>query len=245
MYRSLFLLLLPASLVLASEASAQRIDGVIVVGQAKIAAQKAQLTLLGKRDRVVDSATTDVFGGFTLKGDKPGKYTILVRRTGYMPVTTEAFELPEGEVLTDTVFLVGRQAENSVKEVLTESIRRVFGSSPLGALSRYVGPEELGPERDRYMNLGDVVRSGKLLGVNVVGIGSNQCLRFAGEGGCAQIFLDGLPVDIRSDIVSIADVEALVAIRPMELGMAVTQARRWDNTRYGAVMVYTSRFAMR
>lgn len=244
MHRSLFLLL-PASLLFAPRARAQQIDGILVVGEARVAAQKAQLTLLGKRDRVVDSAMTDVFGGFTLKGDKPGKYTILVRRAGYMAVTTEAFDLPEGEVLTDTVFLIGRTAENSVKQVLEESIRRVFGSSPLGALSRYVGPDELLPERDRYMNLGDVVRSGKLLGVNVVGIGSNQCLRFAGEGGCAQIFVDGLPVDIRSDIVSIADVEALVAIRSTELGMAVTQARRWDNTRYGAVMVYTSRFAMR
>jgi hypothetical protein len=244
MYRSLFLLL-PASLLFVTEARSQRIDGIIVVGEARIAAQNAQLTLLGKRDRVVDSATTDVFGGFSLKGDKPGKYTILVRRPGYMAVTTEAFELPEGEVLTDTVFLIGRQAENSVKDVLSESIRRVFGASPLGVLSRYVGPEQLAPERERYMNLGDVVRSGKLLGVNVVGVGSNQCLRFAGEGGCAQIFVDGLPVDIRSDIVSIADVEALVAIRPAELGMAVTQARRFDNTRYGAVMVYTSRFAMR
>jgi hypothetical protein len=52
-------------------------------------------------------------------------------------------------------------------------------------------------------------------------------------------------VDVRSEIVSAADVEALVAIRPLELGMAVTAARRWDNTRYGAVMVYTSRFALR
>jgi hypothetical protein len=78
-----------------------------------------------------------------------------------------------------------------------------------------------------------------------VGTGGRQCLRFAGEGGCAQIFLDGLPVDVRSEIVSAADVEALVAIRPLELGMAVTAARRWDNTRYGAVMVYTSRFALR
>jgi hypothetical protein len=244
MYRSIYLLL-PALLVLAPETKAQQIDGIVVVGGAKLAAQKAQLTLLGKRDRVVDSAMTDVFGGFTLKGDKPGKYTILVRRTGFLPITTEAFDLPEGEILTDTVFLTGKQAENSVKDVINESLRRVFGSAPLGAMSRFVGPEDLHAERQRYMNLGDLVRSGKLLGVSVVGTGGRQCLRFAGEGGCAQIFLDGLPVDVRSEIVSAADVEALVAIRPLELGMAVTAARRWDNTRYGAVMVYTSRFALR
>lgn len=244
MYRSFFLLL-PALMLIATETYAQRIDGIVVVGGAKLAAQKAQLTLLGKRDRVVDSATTDVFGGFSLTGDKPGKYTILVRRTGYLPITTEAFDLPEGEVLTDTVFLTGRQAENSVKDVITENIRRVFGSAPLGAMSRFLGPEDLLPERDRYMNLGDLVRSGKLLGLSVAGAGSRQCLRFAGEGGCAQIFLDGLPVDVRSEVVSAADVEAVVAIRPLELGMAVTEARRFDNTRFGAVMVYTSRFAMR
>lgn len=244
MYRSLYLLL-PALLISTPRANAQQIDGIIVVGEAKLAAQKAQLTLLGKRDRVVDSATTDVFGGFTLKGDKPGKYTILVRRQGFLPITTEAFDLPEGEVLTDTVFLTGRQAEYSVKDVIGESLKRVFGTAPLGAMSRFLGPEELLPERSRYMNLGDLVRSGKLLGVSVVGTGSRQCLRFAGEGGCAQIYLDGIPVDVRSEVVSASDVEAVVAIRPLELGMAVTEARRWDNTRYGAVMVYTSRFALR
>jgi hypothetical protein len=240
-----FLLLVPALLAFPLEAVAQRIEGIVVVGAGKVAAQKAHVTLLGKRDRAVDSAVTDVFGGFTLQGDKPGKYTILVRRTGYMPITTEVIDLPDGEVLTDTVFLTGRQAEHSVKDVITESMRRVFGSVPLGALNRFVGPEELEGERSRFMNLGDMVRSGKVLGVSVVGIGSNQCLRFAGEGGCAQIFVDGLPVDIRSDIIPVGDVEAVVAVRPMELGMAVTEASRWDNTRFGAVLIYTTRFALR
>src|SRR5688500_3179474 len=104
MYRSIYFLL-PALLVLAPETNAQQIDGIVVVGVAKLAAQKAQLILLGKRVRVCDSAMTDVFGGFALKGDKPGKHTILVRRAGFLPITTEAFELPDGEILTDTVFL--------------------------------------------------------------------------------------------------------------------------------------------
>ena len=68
----------------------------------------------------------------------PGKYTLLVRRKGYLPITTEPFELPEGELLTDTVFLSGRQAELSYKDALNESIRRVFGASAMSGMSRLI-----------------------------------------------------------------------------------------------------------
>src|SRR5512139_463957 len=94
-----------ATLAAAGSLPAQRFEGIVVVGANKVAAQRAQVVLLGRRDAPVDSTTTDAFGGFTVNAPKPGKFTLLVRRKGYLPITTEPFNLPEGEVLTDTVFL--------------------------------------------------------------------------------------------------------------------------------------------
>lgn len=234
-----------AFLLAASPLSAQRFEGIIVVGKNKVAVQRAHVELLGKRDVFVDSTTTDVFGGFTVEADKPGKYTLLVMRTGFLPITTEPFELPEGEVLTDTVFLTGRAAELGVKEALQESIRRVFGGPAMTSFARVIGPDSMPVVRERYLTLGDFVRAGRLLGVSMPGGSNSNCLRFSGERYCGQLFVDELPVYLAPDQVFLGDVLAVTSIRGMELGASVTQSRRFDNARFGVVMVWTNRYSLR
>lgn len=223
-------------------AAAQSFQGIVVVGAGKSAAQQAKVVLLGKRDRVVDSATTDAFGGFSVRADKPGKYTLLVRRSGYLPVNTESFELPENEVLTDTVHLTGRSAELGVRDAIQQSLRRVFGGAVLGGFTRMVGPDSMATLRSRFMTLGDYARAGRLLGVSMPSGVNSACLRFSGESYCGQLFIDELPVNLRPDQVFLTDVEAILAIRGMELGQTVMDTRRFDASRFGVVMVYTSRF---
>jgi hypothetical protein len=234
-----------ATLAFAAPATAQRFDGIIVVGANKVAAQRAQVVLLGKRDAFVDSATTDAFGGFSVVADKPGKYTLLVRRKGFMPMTTEAFELPEGEVLTDTVFLTGRQAELSYKDAMAESLRRVFGSVAMAGMSRMIGPDSIAVLRERHITLGDLIRTGRLLGVSQPGGTTSGCVRFSGESYCGQLFMDELPVNLRPDQIFLNDVEAIMALRGIELGTSVMDTRRFDASRYGVVMVYTNRYSLR
>lgn len=230
---------------MAADAAAQRFEGIVVVGAGKQAAQKAKVVLLGKRDSVVDSTTTDVFGGFTVAAEKAGKYSLLVRRPGFLPMTTESFQLPEGEVLTDTVFLTGRQAELTVRDALQESMRRVFGGAVLGGFMRWIGPDSMATLRGRFNTLGDMVRSGRLLGMSMPGGFNSNCVYFSGERGCAQIFVDELPVFIPADQVFSQDIEAVIPIRSMELGAAVTQSRRFDRSQFGVLMVYTNRFSLR
>ena len=240
-----FSIVVLTSLVLAGAASAQKFEGIVVVGPAKLAAQNAQVVLLGKRDVVVDSATTDVFGGFAVEAAKPGKYSLLVRRKGFLPMTTESFNLPDGEVLTDTVFLTGRQAELSVKESLAMSMRRVFGSPAMVSMSRMIDPDSMASLRQHHNTLGDVIRSGRLLGVSLPNGSASTCVRFSGESYCGQIYVDEIPVNLRPDQLFLSDVEAVMALRGIELGSAVTETRRYDNSRYGVVMVYTNRYAIR
>jgi hypothetical protein len=234
-----------AAILPIATATAQTFQGIVVVGEGKVAAQRAHVVLLGKRDRLVDSAVTDAFGGFTVKADKPGKYTLLVRRKGFLPIGTEPFELAEAEVLTDTVHLTGRAAELGYKEAIAQSLRRVFGGAVLGGFVRAVGPDSTAVLRDRFPTLGDYARAGRLLGVSMPNGVSSSCLRFSGEPYCGQLFIDELPVNLRPDQVFMSDVEAIIAIRGMELGQVVMDTRRFDASRYGVVMVYTNRFQLR
>ncbi len=225
-------------------AGAQKFQGIVVVGSGKSAAQQARVVLLGKRDRVVDSATTDAFGGFSVAAEKAGKYTLLVRRPGFLPVTTETFELPENDIVTDTVHLTGRGAELGVKDALQQSLRRVFGGAVLASLTRLVGPDSMVRLRDRFQSLGDYARAGRLLGVSMPNGSNSACLRFSGESYCGQLFIDELPVNLRPDQVFLGDVEAIIAIRGLELGATVMETRRYDASRFGVVMVYTTRFQL-
>lgn len=224
---------------------AQEFDGIVVLGKAKAAVQQARLELQTSKGDVIDTTRTDVFGGFRLKAPAAGKYSILVRRTGYLPVLTERFELAEGEVRTDTVFLEGRQAERGIKDVISDNVRQVFGSSLLTTFWRYAGPEDIDPVRSKFNSLGDFVRGGgKMLGLQHVNP-PGGCFRFSGQRGCAQLFFNGIAVTLSPDQVSVRELEAVVALRPEEIGSAVTRNRLLDTSRYGAVLVYTSAFVYR
>lgn len=236
-------LLTPIVLALGAAAPlpAQTIDGIVVVGVAKRAVPGARLVLLDRRQDPVDTTRTDVFGGFTLEAPKPGRYFIQVRRPGFYPIMTERFELHEEETRTDTVFLQGRAAEMSVRDVIESDVQRNFGTSVGASFARWLGPEELEELRPNVIHLGDIVQRGRLLGLQWLNP-PNGCLRFSGAGGCAQVFLDGLPVFIRPDQINAFEIEAVLAIRALELGAAATTRGAMDDSRFGAVMVYTSRF---
>lgn len=160
-------------------------------------------------------------------------------------MTTERFDLNESEVLTDTVFLEGSLAEESVKDVIGASVRRTFGSSLPSTFWRDAGPDDIEPVRERYLTLGDFVRNGgKMLGVQHIGAPAG-CFRFNAQRRCAQILVDGVPVNLTPALIHMSDVEAVVAIHPAELGRAITTSRFGDDSRYGTVLVFTTGYIAR
>lgn len=233
-----------ALVTIAGAAPAQTIDGIIVVGADKRPVATTKVALLDRRQNVLDTVTTDVFGGFTFTTKKPGKYMLLVRRKGFYPVLTDDFDLLKDETRRDTIFIAGKAAETSVRDAIAQNVRRVFNSVSGAGMQRFLGPDEIEEMRSRAFSLGDLVRDGRLAGLQWYNPPSG-CLRFSGSSGCAQIFLDGLPVFVRVDAISANDIEAIVALRDMELGVAATTRGNMDNSRYGAVLVYTRRYSMR
>ena len=238
------LLLGTALVTIAGTAPAQTIDGIIVVGADKRPVATTKVALLDRRQNVLDTVTTDVFGGFTFTTKKPGKYMLLVRRKGFYPVLTDDFDLLKDETRRDTIFIAGKAAETSVRDAIAQNVRRVFNSVSGAGMQRFLGPDEIEEMRSRAFSLGDLVRDGRLAGLQWYNPPSG-CLRFSGSSGCAQIFLDGLPVFVRVDAISANDIEAIVALRDMELGVAATTRGNMDNSRYGAVLVYTRRYSVR
>ncbi|MFN8666252.1 MAG: carboxypeptidase-like regulatory domain-containing protein [Gemmatimonadaceae bacterium] len=233
-----------ALVTMAGAASAQTIDGIIVVGADKRPVATTKVALLDRRQNLLDTVTTDVFGGFTFTAKKPGKYMLLVRRKGYYPVLTDDFDLLKDETRRDTIFIAGKAAEMSVRDAIAQDVRRVFSSVSGAGMQRFLGPDDIEEMRSRAFSLGDLVRDGRLAGLQWYNPPSG-CLRFSGSSGCAQIFLDGLPVFVRVDAISANDIEAIVALRDMELGVAATTRGNMDNSRYGAVLVYTRRYSVR
>lgn len=238
------LLLGTALVTIAGAAPAQTIDGIIVVGADKRPVATTKVALLDRRQNVLDTVTTDVFGGFTFTAKKPGKYMLLVRRKGFYPVLTDDFDLLKDETRRDTIYIAGKAAETSVRDAIAQDVRRVFNSVSGAGMQRFLGPDDIEEMRSRAFSLGDLVRDGRLAGLQWYNPPSG-CLRFSGSSGCAQIFLDGLPVFVRVDAISANDIEAIVALRDMELGVAATTRGNMDNSRYGAVLVYTRRYSIR
>lgn len=239
------LLLVPALVAATSAVShAQTIDGIVVVGASRQAVATSTVALLDRRQNVLDTTHTDVFGGFTLNASKPGKYSLLVRRPGYYPIVTEDFELAKDEVRRDTVVLTGRAAEMSIREVIAADVRRVFGTSVIGSFQRFLGPEDIEKLRVHAFTLGDLVRDGRLSGLQWYNPPSG-CLRFSGSRGCAQVFVDGIPVQMRVDAIAANDIEAILAFRGQEVGIAASNRGALDNSRYGVVMVYTRRYQIK
>ncbi|MEO7965321.1 MAG: carboxypeptidase-like regulatory domain-containing protein [Gemmatimonadaceae bacterium] len=224
-------------------ASAQSVEGLVLVGNAKRAAQGATVFLLNQKQQPVDTAQADVFGSFALQAPSGGRYFLLVRRQGYYPILSDRFEIRDTEARVDTVFLSGPDAELTFRELFTRDLARLFGSSISAGASRYVGPEKMDSIRGMSVHLGDVVTRGHLSGLQYYP--QSGCLRFSGEGGCAQVYLDGLPVTLRADQISASDIEAVMALRPLELGVFANTRSSPDNSIYGVVMLYTSRFASR
>lgn len=228
----------------AGQSSAQEFNGTLVNGRNRTPVARAKVLLVNGRADVLDSAITDAFGSFLLRAPKDGRFSVIIRRQGYLPVSSEVIELSAVSALVDTVVL-DSMAERPVKEAIAASMRRALGSSVSTAFWRYLGPDDIEKVRSRYHTLSELVRvSGKFSGLaqNAPPIG---CFYFTTQIACAQLYLNGVAVNMAPDQVLTRDIEAVVALRPDELGVAVAQTRIGDNAQFGAIFVFTSAFVPR
>ncbi len=78
-------------------ASAQSVRGTVRDDESGVPLQRADVTLLARRDSVVGRTITDEDGRFVLRLPNPGAYRLRATRVGYAPATTDTFALAKGQ----------------------------------------------------------------------------------------------------------------------------------------------------
>lgn len=195
MRRVAYLLGVAALAALAPQAmQAQTIRGVLVINGTTVTVPNARVWLTTGRGHTVDTTRSDANGHFEVKADRPGSYYLNVRRLGYFPEESDDIRLRDGEVRTDTVYLLSPQVLKPVNVVVKQQVDRYFGVN-INALSssNVITPEEIDRVRGAASTLEDVLRWHHPPSLTITRVGGNPCFQIRMRG-CAPVFLDGMPI---------------------------------------------------
>jgi hypothetical protein len=185
------------------------------------------------RGLAVDTARSNDRGQFTLTAPGPGRYRLVVRRLGYTPEHTDAFELEPGEVYEEDVILLSTSVLPTVEVAVGRETRRWFGIDPRALGARFLRPEDIDRMRPMTLDVGDLVRHASLAGVNVQHAGpGEECVQTRVMLGCADVYVDGMLYGTVLPPMSSSEVETMVVLRPLD-GVMVGGN--------GAVMIFTQR----
>jgi hypothetical protein len=225
--------LLALTFVATIEASAQAIDGTVVLADRKSPAANARVWLMGSRNHIVDTARTNDRGRFHLSAPDAGRYSLVIRRIGYAPEHTDKLEFASGSVRTDTIITRSARVMKPIAVEVSRDTRRFYGMDVRQVGSRYINPEQVDKLRPGASDVSDLIRRVALPGVQVRLLpGGANCVETRALRGCAPVYLDGMPLGTELPWLSATDIDAMVVLRSLD-GALVGYS--------GAVLLYTSR----
>ncbi len=230
-----------ALLLMAAEADAQVIRGVLRSQVTARAIERARVTARDRDGRVLGETIADDSGAFTLRLDGKGApFSLTVRRIGIEPSTTPEFTLtakdtvdyeltlPETPVLGDTVRVTGLPPLNEIH--YQEAVRRGW---------KIFSPAEVAKHRENVNNVYDLLRWSGASSL-VIPTRHTECVRSARY----------MPGDRRNDrcMVWVVDGQVLgplPVLNPRDAYfMAVLTASQsvmafGDRAPWGAIVIYT------
>lgn len=195
MHRAAYLLGVAALATLVPQAmQAQTIRGVLVINGTTATVPNARVWLTTGRGHTVDTTRSDANGHFELKADRPGSYYLNIRRLGYFPEESDDIRLAEGQVRTDTVYLLSPQVLKPVSVVVKRQVDRYFGIN-VNALSssNVITPEEIDRVRPASSTLEDLLRWNSPPSLTITMRNGAVCFQIRMRG-CAPVYLDGMPI---------------------------------------------------
>lgn len=215
------------------EASAQAIDGTVMLADRKTPAANARVWLMGARDRIIDTARTTDRGRFHLAAPDAGRYSLMIRRIGYAPEHTDKLEFESGIVRTDTIVTRSARVMKPIAVEVSRDTRRYYGMDVRQLGSRYIGPEQMDKLRPGASDVSDLIRRAALPGVIIRLLpGGRECVETRALRGCAPVYLDGMSLGSELPWLSANEVDAMVVLRSVD-GALVGHS--------GAVLLYSSR----
>jgi len=215
------------------QASAQAIDGTVVLADRKTPASNARVWLMGSRNRIIDTTRTTDQGRFHLAAPGAGEYSLVIRRMGYAPEHTDKLDFASGAVRTDTIITRSPRVMKPIAVEVSRDTRRYYGMDVRQLGSRYIGPESVDKLRPGASDVSDLIQRAALPGVIVRLLPSGtNCVETRALRGCAPVFLDGMPVGVELPWLSASEIDAMVVLRSVD-GALVGHS--------GAVLLYSSR----
>lgn len=216
---------------LASVARAQAYEGVLMTTD-KNPVVDARVFLMTPRGYAVDTARTNLHGEFRVAATGAGKYALTIRRLGFVPEQSRFFTLDTDQTMRDTLVINFTKLLRSVEVVVREQVKRLVGIDVKQLGRRFITPEQIDSTRVSAKGLADFIHRAQVPGVWIEREGlENMCFKTQMQSGCAQVYLDGLPVESNLEI-SPMDIESIILLRPNE-GFTVT------GDPGGSVFVYT------
>ena len=176
-----------------SATQAQKVDGILIIGEAGVPAANARVWLTTTRGLMIDTARSDAQGRFAVSASKPGRYVLNVRRLGYFPEETDPINLADGEVRHDTVYVLSARVLKPVDVVVRREVSNRFGIDIRSlSSSNIITPEEIDRIRPSASDMRDLIRwnAPPSLTITTQRDGSS-CYRVR-LGGCALVYVDGM-----------------------------------------------------
>ena len=188
-----YLLGIAVAALFSSATQAQKVDGVLIVGEAGVPAANARVWLTTTRGLMIDTARSDAQGRFTVSAPKPGRYILNVRRLGYFPEETDPIRLADGEVRHDTVYVLSARVLKPVDVIVRREVSNRFGIDIKSlSSSNVITPEEIDRIRPSASDMRDLIRynTPPSLTITTQRDGSS-CYRVR-AGACALVYVDGM-----------------------------------------------------
>ena len=188
-----YLLGIAVAALFSSVSQAQKIDGLLIVGEAGVPAANARVWLTTTRGLMIDTARSDAQGRFSVSAPRPGRYVLNVRRLGYFPEETDPIRLADGEVRHDTVYVLSARVLKPVDVIVRREVSNRFGIDVKSlSSSNVITPEEI----DRYRGVASDLRQliqwnhPASLTITTARDGS-ACYRLRMRD-CAAVYVDGM-----------------------------------------------------
>lgn len=231
-------------------ASAQSIAGVVVDPTTGSPISEASVALLGTDGDTRRQALTDSVGSFVLEVGAGTRFYLEASRLGYVTTRSMLLEVGGGSTPPLTIELqpepVALRGLKVAVEREAEEFLGLYGHTPETLGPRWITHEEIMAMPPTTGPYGILVRQA-IPGVRLDSAcgAMGECPRrlcviqreSGGRAGCAQIFLNGVPIDsIQAQQITPSDLEAIAVLQPVD-------ATTFFGTRatYGAVMLWTRR----
>jgi hypothetical protein len=219
----------------ASVASAQVITGTIRSQETERTVPGARITVADSLGKLIGEVTTDALGKFRITLPSAVPFTVLVRKVGWKPSSTDLIRPTPNDTLEVNLLVPGEPADVDAVRITAQNNATSNARSLEEAKRRgwkLVPPEAVERHRETSMNFDDMLRATGAQGL-ILPSRPEECIRSNRTRRCLVYVIDGVPAGI-SLYVNPRDVLFFSVLSATESAVI------WgDKAPFGAIVIVT------